>query len=531
MKMEENDERSTFTAKSTIATNSSLNPNKWTDSTIERHDLNNLECKVGYKIEPDLQENRYEMSIFFFIPNSLNVNQQTYSGKEFFGDITANLRFKTPQMALTGLLKEDNELSPFYSINHALERIRNGYTDEKLIKKIKYELRILGSIIKVALRDQFDYYYQEGIKETQQEEIFSQLKSYLQDIQRLQQKMVSLRVEIGHVQIPKTIHESFSFVDDYIGRQIEERLTKSISLFSNMEKFQNICFQEISNRIKQELERRSKTHSRLSLQKDSLNTDFTYWERILKKYIQSVLYLDIRAKDQTSGALDVLFSFAAGAAMFISILLGFFIIDQLQDNVYAYITALTVAYMLKDRVKELIRNASLKFVQKYFPDKRYGIYDSQKDIKIGVGKDSVRFIPWKDIPPEIINIRESSNRTSIEREGKPENVMRYVKNIKLYSEKIKEYHSRHGDIIAIIRFNVRHMLQYADDPIKMEDLWDPESKTLSTIPCGKYYHLNLIFKVHSSTGKSVQNKIYYKRVRVVINQQGIQQVEELPVVL
>jgi hypothetical protein len=75
------------------------------------------------------------------------------------------------------------------------------------------------------------------------------------------------------------------------------------------------------------------------------------------------------------------------------------------------------------------------------------------------------------------------------------------------------------------------MLQYADDPIKMEDLWDPESKTLSTIPCGKYYHLNLIFKVHSSTGKSVQKKIYYKRVRVVINQLGIQKVEELPVFL
>lgn len=529
--MEENDERSAFTPKSTITTINSLNPNKWTDSTIERHDLNNFECKVDYHIEPDLHENHYEMSVFFFIPNSLKVNQQTYSGKEFFGDITTYLRFKTPQMALTGLLQEDNVLSPFFAIGQVLEKIRNGYTDEKLVNKIKYELRVLGSIIKVALRDQFEYYYQEGMKEIQQEGIFSQLKSYLQEIQRLQQKMVSLRDEIAHIQIPQTIRESLSFVDDYIGRQIEERLTKSISLFRNMEKFHKICFQEISVRIKNELERRSKTYSRLSLQKDSLNTDFTYWERILKKYIQSVLYLDIRPKNQTSGALDVLFSLAAGTAMFVSILLGFFIVDQLQDNVYAYITALTVAYMLKDRVKELIRNASLKFVQKYFPDKRYAIYDSQKEIKIGVGKDSARFISWQNVPPEVINIRELSNRTSIEREGKPENVMRYVKNIKLFSEKIKEYHARHGDINAIIRFNVRHMLQYADDPIKMEELWDPESKTLSTIPCGKYYHLNLIFKVHSSTGSSVQNKIYYKRVRVVINQQGIQKVEELPVFL
>ena len=509
-------------------------PYKWTDSTIEQHDLNNFECKVDYHIEPDLRENRYEMSIFFFIPNSLNVNKQTYSEKEFFGDMTTYLRFKTPQMALAGLLHEDNVLSPFFLIDQNLEKIRNGYTEEKLVNKIKYELRVLGSIVKVTLRDQFEYYFQEGMKEDQQEEVFSQLKAYLKEIELLQQKMVNLKDDIAHVQIPHTIRESLSFVDDYIGRQIEERLTKSISLFRNMKTFKKICFEDISTRIKTELERRTKINSRFSLQKDSSaqkRADFSYWERILKKYVQSVLYLDIRAKDQTSGALDVLFSFAAGAAMFVSILLGFFVVDQLQDNVYAYITALTVAYMLKDRLKELIRNASLKIVQKYFPDKRYGIYDIQQGVKIGTGKESVRFISWKDIPPEIINIRESSNRTSIEREGKPENVIRYVKNVRLFPEKIKEYHARHGDLNAIMRFNVQHLLKYTDDPIQMEELWDPASKILSSIPCEKYYHLNLIFRVQTPASQSLQNKTYYKRIRVILNQQGIQKVEELPVLL
>ncbi|MHA1618273.1 MAG: hypothetical protein ACTSVZ_03260, partial [Promethearchaeota archaeon] len=151
--------------------------------------------------------------------------------------------------------------------------------------------------------------------------------------------------------------------------------------------------------------------------------------------------------------------------------------------------------------------------------------------KIGTGKESVRFTSWKDIPPEIINIRESSNRTSIEREGKPENVIRYVKNVRLFPEKIKEYHARHGDLNAIMRFNVQHLLQYTDDPIQMEELWDPESKTLSKIPCEKYYHLNLIFRAQTPASQSLQNKTYYKRIRVILNQQGIQKVEELPVLL
>jgi hypothetical protein len=549
--MEGNGKHSAFIHDLAKTTLSPQPPYKWTDSTIEQHDLNNFECKVDYHIEPDLRENRYEMSIFFFIPNSLNVNKQTYSEKEFFGDMTTYLRFKTPQMALAGLLHEDNVLSPFFLIDQNLEKIRNGYTEEKLANKINkgkektgpleaakalisYELRVLGSIVKVTLRDQFEYYFQEGMKEDQHEKVFSQLKAYLKEIELLQQKMVSLKDDIAHVQIPHAIRESLSFVDDYIGRQIEERLTKSISLFRSMETFQKICFEDISTRIKTELERRTKTNSRFSLQKDSSaqkRADFSYWERILKKYVQSVLYLDIRAKDQTSGALDVLFSFAAGAAMFVSILLGFFVVDQLQDNVYAYITALTVAYMLKDRLKELIRNASLKIVQKYFPDKRYGIYDIQQGVKIGTGKESVRFISWKDIPPEIINIRESSNRASIEREGKPENVIRYVKNVRLFPEKIKEYHARHGDLNAIMRFNVQHLLQYTDDPIQMEELWDPASKILSTIPCEKYYHLNLIFRVQTPASQSLQNKTYYKRIRVILNQQGIQKVEELPVLL
>ena len=109
--------------------------------------------------------------------------------------------------------------------------------------------------------------------------------------------------------------------------------------------------------------------------------------------------------------------------------------------------------------------------------------------------------------------------------------MRFVKNIQLFPEKIKEYHARHGDVTGIMRFNVRHLLQYADDPIQMEELWNPETETITTIPCDKYYHLNLIFKVQASTKQSLPNKIYYKRIRVILNQQGIQDVEELPVLL
>lgn len=79
-----------------------------------------------------------------------------------------------------------------------------------------------------------------------------------------------------------------------------------------------------------------------------------------------MLYLDVQPSREKSKTLELLYSLAAGVAMFISILLGFLVVEDFSGNTYMYFTLLIVVYMLKDRFKEWIRNVSNHFVQKIF---------------------------------------------------------------------------------------------------------------------------------------------------------------------
>lgn len=123
----------------------------------------------------------------------------------------------------------------------------------------------------------------------------------------------------------------------------------------------------------------------------------------------------------------------------------------------------------------------------------------------------MRFLSFNQIPQEILNIRERGTKISIEHEGKPEVIFKYIKSVNLRTEKIKEFHERHRNVNDIIRFNVKHFLQYADDPINTELVWDPVHKEFYELTCSKVYHLNTIFKLRAITSKKCLLKYFIKK--------------------
>ena len=504
--------------KSRLDDNSSnLNFDEWSQSSIEQHDLYNFEVKLDYVLEKSIPKNVYELNTYIFIPNALQINKMTYSKDDFFADRNYYLRFKTARMSLSGLLNEENDLSPFNMIKTRVEKIKDGNFDTQIIKKISYELRVMGCIVKSNLRDQIDFFLKNSKDLKKNSEYFTIFTSYIEDIKNLQTLMRSLKHEFQLVQIPAELKETFIFVDEYISNQIEEYLTL---LLSSLKIEDDICA-KIAGMVEFEQKHRQNMKSKILIEKESDNKSYIYWKSILKKFVQGVLYLDIFPRDEKSKALEFLYSLAAGLAMFFSVLLGFLIISQFENQQWAYIIALVVVYMLKDRIKENIRILFNVFVEKYYPDRSFEIIDKNNKTKIGLGKEIVQFVKWGDVPNTILQIRESTNKSAIEREGKPEIVLKYSKIIELQTEKISEYHKRHSNINDIIRFNVKNFLQYADDPISVENLWDPKKKHIIKVPCAKVYHLNIIFRM-----KMPNKQIHYKKIRVILNQKGILEVLE-----
>ncbi len=498
---------------------------EWKESSMERHDLFNFESKIDYILDRSPKEklSSYLLEVYFFIPENLQVNKDTYSKEEFFEDLNNRIRFKTPQMTIVGIIDEQNKLSPYNVILEKLKEIEYGESSNEIYIRLEREIRLLACIIKVSLRDQFNYLFKNYERLKSQSNLGVLLAKYLDNIEKLESKMNYLRESFLISQMPYKLREALQFSDEYISLQIKTWIAHAIKNLEN-EVDENIR-KKLINIIEREQNFRKSINSRLILKDNSENEDFTYYESILKKYVQGVLYLEKKKKDPKSTSLEILYSIAAGFAMFLSLL--FTVLLLLFYEVYSlpFILLAVVIYMLKDRIKDNIRKVSQKAVGLKFPDQKIDIYDKFYQEKIGTSTEKVQFIDWNDIPEEILEIRSLSNKSPLEEEGKPEVVLAYNQEIELLHENLDQIHTRKKDLSNIIRFNIKDFLKYADDPMQHALLWDSVKTKVEEIAVSKVYHLNIILKLSSFKEKELK-RLFFKKFRVVLDQSGIKRIEE-----
>lgn len=496
------------------------------DASTEKHDKFTFETKLDYGINKDLPKTNYFLSCYFFIPESLQINEMTYPREKFYSDLNNHIRFKTPMMSVYGIISENNEHSPINIIEKLLEQIKCGDTNVNF-DEITTQLRLLGSIMKSSIRDQIKYFMNESKKGCNCEDLNEEFLRYLSDLEILQKKLRKLSKEFLMVQIPDEIRESFKFADEYISLRVQNNLMNALNSLPKDEVFKTLREKLISV-IEAEFKHRKDVGSRLIRKRDSDNADFIYYESILKKYLQGVLYLKIKNKNEASKALQLFYSVAAGIAMFVSLMVGLLVANQFEENSLPFILALVVAYMFKDRIKENIKSLSNRVVRILLPDNKKEIWDTHEEKKIGIVSETMRFLKMSDVPPEILNIRQFTNLSPIEQQGKPEIVIHYLKHTTLENSHISEYENKlFTNIIDIIRFNIRNLTQYADDSVKIEKVWNLETKQIDEIPCSKVYHINMILKLYLRN-KDQQDIVHYKKVRVIIDQDGIKSVQNMP---
>ncbi len=497
---------------------------EWKESSIKRHDLYNFESKIDYELElTEKKKTLYLITTYFFIPSSLLINKDSYNKDQFFSDLNNRIRFKTPKMSIKEILNKRNELSPMNTILKSLKKIEHGNFNIGNLTKIQRELCLLADIIKVSLRDRFNHIQSNYNEIKEQYQIQDLVSEYLESIKRLQLKLEMIGNRIYLTQIPIKLRDSFQFADEYISLQIEKWLTSFLKVFE--EKINQENKSNMIELIEKEQKHREYLKSSLVIFENANNENFSYQEGIMKKYVQSVLYLEKKKKDPKSQSLEIFYSVAAGVAMFFSLFFGFFILSFFPMYSIPFILGSVVIYMLKDRIKDNIRGISQKAVGSLFPDRRIDIVDGFNKEKIGKSKEIVNFKSKDKIPREILKIRRSSNISSIEERGKPEEVIVYEKKITLFNKKIKQFHTRRKDISDVIRFNIRGFLRYADDPNQSLSKWNVDKNMIENIQVSKVYHLNLILKLTSFKGKKVK-KISFKKFRVIIDQKGIKRVLE-----
>jgi hypothetical protein len=505
------------------------------DSRIEVHDSNQFEVKLDYSIDPALRENRYHIEAYFFVPRSLGINSYTYSRDQFYSDIQAYIRFKTPELSLGSLLEPENRRSPLVRIKKFLARALENPKDHEALEEVSHELRLLGCLMRANIRDRVA-----GCSRTIAtlrgkvknrtilvSDVRTTAETLLRDIERTVHAFRDMRPSFLDPVLPLWIREVYAYVDEYLSLVIESHLTVLIDEIDHNPELKSLLAEtraHVSTTLLSERDHRVGC-GYLSVLEEGSREHFVYRQGMLKKFVMSVLFLDINKEKEGRRVGDLIAAIAAGIAMLFATGAALWSQTLYGLNSFPFIIALVLSYMAKDRMKEWLKIYFSKQMTRWLSDYNVEIKDPTNDITVGRCREAFAFIDPKQVPKEIMSRRRSDATASIEAESKPEVVMKYGKDVVIRSATIAQMHGRLHDVNDIIRFNVSAFLARMDDPIRTVRAFNRDDDRIEEYRCPKTYHVNIVFVLKAQRKGT---PVAMERVRVILDKNGIRALQQVP---
>src|SRR5574344_9187 len=114
------------------------------------HDEFAVEFKQRFLVRRKVQKNLFAVNTWFFVPNSLDINPQTYGKDQFYRDVKSNVRMLTPVY-----IRRDRAVEnavPFRFREQAFRDVASSPLRKNVAEYI-YQIKMVSAIIKSALRD------------------------------------------------------------------------------------------------------------------------------------------------------------------------------------------------------------------------------------------------------------------------------------------------------------------------------------------------------------------------------------------
>ena len=478
-------------------------------TNISIHDKFSVEFKIGFITNNRSSDiNKFKIDTWIFVPNSLDITQETYTKEQFYSDIKSNIRLITPVYTLSEIL---NGHGPFPRLEKALKKLEETSSAENEESYI-YQIKMLLCILKSSFREATNIIFK--AKDP------ALVLQFISDITEVTTRFRTIRDHILTSEIfSNSQKDHILFGDEFLGNTIQ------FSAYKIMNKLQkDPIYKEIKkpllDLIKRENENREKMNYSIPVEgDDELNSLILIKKNILKKFVESDLYLQTVKLKDGAFAREFYYSLGAGLAMIFATVISFFATQRFGNFTSTLFIILVISYMLKDRIKEISRHYfSSKLDRKYF-DHKWDL--SIRKQEIGWLKEGFDFMPDNKIPTEIQNIRNKTSLVEAESEVYKEKVILYRKRVSLFKkdlEKYKEY--RLSGINDIFRFNLLSFTKKMDNP-EVPIYIPDDNKGFRTIMGNRVYALYFILQCETD------NDLYYKKYRLLFNRNGISDVSEI----
>ena len=504
------------------------------DSRIEIHDRNQFEVKLDYTIDTKRRTNRYQVDAYFFVPRSLAITNDTYSATQFLNDIQAYIRFKTPLTPLAALVDTNNPKSPLTHLERMVPQFLNDPTNADLSHRIYTELRMFGCLARATIRNMTGQLGEklEALHRGNGHRVllrdFEEISEALvRDGRKIMHRFRKMRLSFLDQAMPPALRQAYLHVDEFLSMVIESYLTLGIEEIDTKKELRpalDATRQSFSVTLTDERAYRQGADYEALLTPGESNENYVYRNSFLKKFVMSVLFLEISKQQERRRAADAAAAAAAGVAMLFAAVAAIYAQQLYGLNTLPFVIALVVSYVVKDRIKDWLKNYFSNKVSRWFPDSSIRITDPATGQTVGRCNESVSFVGRDKVPADVIARREEGGPILLDAESKPEVIIRYTKEVRIRREALSASHGRLSDINDIIRFNISNFLVRSDDPYKDLRFYNPESDSIEDLRCLKAYHVNSVF-VFRALGSSLPPKIV--RTRVVLTKKGLLRLEHI----
>jgi hypothetical protein len=485
------------------------------ETSVKIHDKFSFEFKISFISDTNTEEDSNEFSInsWLFVPNSLDINKETYPKEQFFKDVKSNIRLMTPVFSMRKI-SSDEPGSPKRRLKESLNKVLEDPASDERGDQFTHEAKMFANICKSSIRDQAN-----RIIHLPDNEIEDSCVKFVDDAQLILHTYRNLYPLVQRKELSDEWKEIFAFGDNFISNVIEQHAFRLMQELEPREKFENIRKILFPLVHKEAAERKKKRFP--NLEKDDLkNNDWVVMQwGILKKLIENVLFLHIKSGKDGAFAEQVYYGIAAGVSMLFATIVTFTAQQHYESFTLPLFLIIVVSYMFKDRIKDLMRYYfSSQLGKKYFDKKRKLI---TRNIEIGVMKESAEYVSENKLPEEVISLRKRTPIVEAENKIDNEQIILYKKLVKLSPAQIATLKGYHFEgINDVTKFHLIHFTQKMSDS-KMELHLPDESRGYTSFVGDKMYSLHFVFRGESN------RKVFYRKYRLLFNREGIKELVEI----
>ena len=480
----------------------------------KQHDNFSVEFKFGYNCIEDGVKDKFSVNSWIFVPNSLDINPENYGKKQFYRDIKSNIRLITPVYLLRDIA-QDTSL-PLVSLKKALQNVVSNSSTSSL-NAYEYHLKMFAAIFKSALRDHVAHLT--SIRSLESAEYL--VDDYVNSSQLVLNKFRSLYQIIDVPTVSDRTRSFFRMSDEFMSHIVVLRTTRMLTALevSGCSQSQSHIRQKFIDLIQEERKYMA------IMGYETLNGDsehdrqLVFHHGMLKKYVESELYIRLDKKKDGVAVEQLYYSIAAGVAMIFATGVAWQTQVKYGNITWPLFIALVVSYMLKDRIKDLLRYYfAHKLGDKYF-DKKATIAIGDK--KVGVIKEGFDFISRSKTPDVVMNMREKASFVEDESHIFEEKILLYRKHVEISDSALAQIDAYPmKGVNEIIRLHLNRFTHKMDNPEVPIYSFDAEGNMM-TSSVQKIYYVNIVFQLQH------EGEAEYHHFRITMTRNGVQAIDKI----